>query len=727
MQDTNRARPWPPSDLHARPSSTQRRSAFAGHRRSPRVAARICGVALLTCGALLLVAMGAQASITQTAITSPASSLFFVDNLTLTTQPTVTIDGTTNSTAPATDTVNLICYQTEPPRSNPYTHVNEAVIAEEVPLDSAGTFSWTGTPPPDGSCLLRAVPTGWSTSRPLTGFPALPVHFDEASVKLAGGEGSPAIDFSANGAGVYGEADFSSAGDCGLSEFIPIHPDNDSYDTYPSWNCPTDALAREDGSGQRTDVLVDGEDAYLSWGAASAYPEAAEASGLPGIAFSDAVDPSDGVSTLTDREQLVACAEASFPATAAKCGGNESERIPGAWQSTGVSLERTIEQSDEGQLVTITNVYRSTDDKAHNLNLEIANTPGTSPFPAGNLWRLPESSGWEAYGPRDEPGLGSSSAGAIYVRDLSNVDGSTQTGDAALVFHSLPDSARLTEIGYDTAMLLNYRRAIPAAGSTTIVLSYVAAFDIAQAEKVANSVLDEADLPAVSITAPSNGTVSQQAAAQVSGTASAHDGLALEVDGEAVTVNPDGTWSTVVALKPGPNTITAKVSDGAGNTAETNTTIAYSPPTFTVTPTPLSTVANTPLTFCIVPDVAHHSLAKAKQALALAHCGVGKVSQAHSNTFHRGRIEHASYGLGVILTAGTKVGLTESSGPPRPKPTEERRPSDARAEYSSLDAKHKDPVLAKRTDRSSSPRCSFERDGDFLPSPTRRSSTLCEA
>lgn len=173
-----------------------------------------------------------------------------------TVSPTVTIDGTTNSTAPATDTVNLICYQTEPPRSNVYTHVNEAVIAEEVPLDSEGSFSWTGTPPPEGSCLLRAVPTGWGTSRPLTGFSALPVHLDDVNVKLAGGEGSPAIDFSANGTGVYDEADFSSAGDCGLSDFIPIHPDNDSYDTYPSWNCPTEALDREDGSGQRTDVLV---------------------------------------------------------------------------------------------------------------------------------------------------------------------------------------------------------------------------------------------------------------------------------------------------------------------------------------------------------------------------------------------------------------------------------------------------------------------------------------
>ena len=113
------------------------------------------------------------------------------------------------------------------------------------------------------------------------------------------------------------------------------------------------------------------------------------------------------------------------------------------------------------------------------------------------------------------------------------------------------------------------------------------------------------------------------------GTAAAHDGLSLKVNGQTVPVNSDGTWSTTVPLNQGSNTVTAVASDGSGNTAQAAETVIYSP-------TPQQK-------FCIVPNVSKNKVGKAKAALKKANCKVGKIRKVNSKTVRKGRVVHASY------------------------------------------------------------------------------------
>jgi hypothetical protein len=121
----------------------------------------------------------------------------------------------------------------------------------------------------------------------------------------------------------------------------------------------------------------------------------------------------------------------------------------------------------------------------------------------------------------------------------------------------------------------------------------------------------------------------------------------------ALPINTSNGGYDDLSLNPGANTVTATASDGSGNSAQASETIVYAP--------------NTPnqQKFCMVPNVRGKKLGKAKAALKTADCRVGKVHKVRSKRFRKGHVEHASHGTGVVLKAGTKVGLTESIGKPK--------------------------------------------------------------
>lgn len=57
----------------------------------------------------------------------------------------------------------------------------------------------------------------------------------------------------------------------------------------------------------------------------------------------------------------------------------------------------------------------------------------------------------------------------------------------------------------------------------------------------------------------------------------AEPGSVVTVNGVKTAVNPDGTWSTTVALQPGSNTVTVSATDPAGNVTTQTQTIQYAP------------------------------------------------------------------------------------------------------------------------------------------------------
>ena len=72
--------------------------------------------------------------------------------------------------------------------------------------------------------------------------------------------------------------------------------------------------------------------------------------------------------------------------------------------------------------------------------------------------------------------------------------------------------------------------------------------------------------PTLSVTAPVEGYVTNQARLLVSGTTddATSKPVTVTVNGEKVAVNENGTWSKTITLSPGANTITVVATDKAG-------------------------------------------------------------------------------------------------------------------------------------------------------------------
>lgn len=102
-------------------------------------------------------------------------------------------------------------------------------------------------------------------------------------------------------------------------------------------------------------------------------------------------------------------------------------------------------------------------------------------------------------------------------------------------------------------------------------------------------VVEDKTAPVLLVTAPVNGFITNAATIMVSGIATDSSGIqSVKVNGIAVTVGADGTWSAIVNLAEGENTITVVATDNPGNsTTETRTgtrdstapTIALTAPT----------------------------------------------------------------------------------------------------------------------------------------------------
>lgn len=99
-------------------------------------------------------------------------------------------------------------------------------------------------------------------------------------------------------------------------------------------------------------------------------------------------------------------------------------------------------------------------------------------------------------------------------------------------------------------------------------------------------VVNDTTNPTLTVTAPANGLVTAAAVVTVSGTAFDNSGLSsVTVNGNAVTVGADNSWSTTVSLSGGANTITVEAADIAGNVSTEILTVtrATSGPELTIT------------------------------------------------------------------------------------------------------------------------------------------------
>ena len=81
--------------------------------------------------------------------------------------------------------------------------------------------------------------------------------------------------------------------------------------------------------------------------------------------------------------------------------------------------------------------------------------------------------------------------------------------------------------------------------------------------------------PYISISEPAEGAILRQSPLEVRG--ESEPGASLELDGQPLEVGPDGSFETEYRPKPGPNQLTIKATDSAGNTTERSRAFVFMP------------------------------------------------------------------------------------------------------------------------------------------------------
>ena len=112
-------------------------------------------------------------------------------------------------------------------------------------------------------------------------------------------------------------------------------------------------------------------------------------------------------------------------------------------------------------------------------------------------------------------------------------------------------------------------KAIDASNNTTIIV---------------RNVVRDSTPPSLTISTPSNGLITNQTSVTVSGTATDVHAVTISVNGTAISVGQNGSWTTSITLKQGVNTITIVATDAAGNTTTVSRTVTadWTPPAITV-------------------------------------------------------------------------------------------------------------------------------------------------
>jgi Glucodextranase, domain B/PASTA domain len=616
---------------------------------------RTAVIAIASAGALLWIAPAlAQAAVTNSNITTwtssesgtPQNSTYLISYDNRATTLTVSGDATTDD-GDVDDAVDVVCY------FGSGTRFGDKVLAADVPV-TGGAFTTTAAMRSIAghACRLRAIPTGGESGDDQSQFAGPQIAVSEAGLPsgVVDGNANYPYDFYVVAATLTGSAAWDSAGSCG--------PYTAPYDSsFGQGNFAIDCAgsllnANMPSGATRSDVQIDGQNAYDAASAQGLSLGTGELTTFPSLAASVVQDPTDGDVSSQETESWSTCATAvRYPPTSGDCA---------ALAPTGVQLQRDITTSDGGLMVTMTDTWSSTDGKAHSLDLlyddyvglHSSNLQGVQPG-----YEFPGQSSFSTHQAGDTvPGPGSG-PGSILVRSNVNAaDGDTSQAVGAITFSSPPTGFTfVSNDEFQEHQLLQ----VPAGGSVSLTYIYSTGYGVAgQVQALALEAQDVLEAPSVAITSPAQGTTVSTSSVNLSGVAGAGSGItALSVGGQPVPVAPGGSWNAQVALSPGSNTITALATDAAGATVQTQVTVLYTPPV-SIQQQPGTTVV-----VCKVPRIKGMKLPAAEQALRRAHCRVGRIRHEVSKKVRKGRAVGTGPSTGRRLPAGSKVELFVSKGP----------------------------------------------------------------
>jgi hypothetical protein len=342
----------------------------------------------------------------------------------------------------------------------------------------------------------------------------------------------------------------------------------------------------------RSGLEVDGHPAYPTAIAHQINPSAA---GFPTLTIdSIAQDPTSGDLTIRDTEPIVRCSGDPYPATSGNC----TTFIP-----SGVQVQQTVTQNDQGHMVFVRDVYSSTDGANHAVNLLLQNTQSFDV--SGNIgthvsYEFPGQSAFAPGTAGEKVSVPASAPASILVENNVDPDGSTSGGRGAITYGQLPSGPFAFALGangdgvFDAPNTLT----VPATGSVSLGYTYSTEFTLAAVQHDALVAQDSGQPPSVSISSPAPNATVGFTPVTVTGSASAGSGVqGVTVNGIAATLS-GGSYTAAVPLAPGRNAVTAVVTTDLGTTATTAETVTYMPRALTTSqlcPSPTGELTGTTL------------------------------------------------------------------------------------------------------------------------------------
>ena len=214
----------------------------------------------------------------------------------------------------------------------------------------------------------------------------------------------------------------------------------------------------------RSELQVDSANAYAP---TQAFFINSGAAGLPSLTDTYTVDKATGNVAIHETDPLVKCSTATYPPTTGSCA---------TFVSTGVTDDRTITQDHDGHISWVTDVFKSTDGKAHAIDLLWDNNEqffGASGDSSKLEYEFPGESSFSTHATGANVSL-PPSAGAIFIRMHGAADGDTGTGQGAIVYDRPATAAKFTSVTtFGSEFTLHQAGKVPAGGSTRFRFAYV--------------------------------------------------------------------------------------------------------------------------------------------------------------------------------------------------------------------------------------------------------------
>jgi hypothetical protein len=447
-------------------------------------------------------------------------------------------------------------------------------VTSSLPVQPDGTFT-TSTANGDRigyhPCRLAALPAATDpadTSLQRYDGPRLSAVTRSTTVQSGGPNDGKNLDFYDAVTGERGYVDFVSAGKCGLDDSRVFSAPNGllQQESQYVWYCEAywpRNIQRVPGT-YRSGVQVD---AFLVDGAWN------------GVTRTTTYDAASRRTTIVETDALVKCP--SDVSDAPVGAGNCPTLSP-----LGVGFKRTTVVDHEALVVTETDEWTSTTG-AHTLDfLEDYDMRGNS---SRNGWRFPGESAFVnrlavEEVPISNPGKPTS---IRITMDTTRADGDPRNPRGSITFSNLPDKAVFTSTTGNFASLHSTLQ-IPANGTASVTRIFAQEMSLTALAPLTTEAEDRLAKPAVAFSAPAEGATVATDTVTVTGNASDNVGVSsVKVNGKTVDLS-SGSFSTLVALTPGANTVTAVATDATGNTATATRAVTYTEPVVIPVVTPPS-------------------------------------------------------------------------------------------------------------------------------------------